>query len=209
MNNDVLVNKIKDSLKSLLKFSSELKDEEFASFDLTDGTKITSTSKTLEVGSEVYAIDDQGNQTPLNDGDYVLTDGRTITVALNKITVITGGDTETPAEEAAPTEEVDQAMTDGLPDSHPADATGAPTNDIEARLTDLEKQVQDILNIINKIGDAQGGINEQMMSKIKDLSDEPGEKAIKTTKKGYSDYKKGSSDFYQEIKELINSKTKK
>lgn len=205
---------IKDQLKSLIKFSSELKNSEFSNFDLTDGTSITSTATDLEVGSEVYAVDDNGNQTPLDDGDYVLNDGRTITVAGNVITAIAGGDSteDTPedgaatADAAAPAE---QDMDAGLPDDHEADASGGDSNDVASRLSDLEKQIEDILNILKKLGTTQGEVNEQMMSKMKSISNEPGDSPIRTNKRESNGYSYGKSDFSSDIKEFIKMKQKK
>jgi hypothetical protein len=183
MNKNDTLKKIKENLKYLIKFSTELK--EFSNFDLTDGTKITSPDSELAVGCEVYAIDDQNNQTPLNDGDYVLTDGRTISVANNVITAISDS-SEDPQDETESPEEVDQEkqkMSDGLPDDQPAEAAGADQSDIVARLTDLENKIEEILNIINKLGDTQGDVNEQMMSKIEEFSKSPGDKPIRSAKK--------------------------
>ena len=42
----------------------------------------------LEVGTEVFVADEEGNQTPAPDGDYVTEDGKTIKVAEGKVTEI-------------------------------------------------------------------------------------------------------------------------
>ena len=208
MNKD-LINKIKDNLKSLMKFSEEIKEEKtFSNYDLTDGTKITSPSTDLEIGAEVYAIDDQGNQSPLDDGEYVLTDGRTINVEGNVVSVITDG-SEEPTEDADKAEEDMVKMEDGLPEDHDAKSKDVDTNDVASRLSDLENQIEDILNILKKLGDAQGDVNEQMMSKLEDFSKENGGEPIKPMKKGYSDYKPGKSDFMEEIREFNKLKQKK
>jgi hypothetical protein len=211
------LSKIKDTLKSLMAFSNEIKGEvegkKFGSFDLTDGTKITSPSTDLEVGSEVYAIDDNGNQTPLDDGEYVLTDGRTITVKANMVDAIAGGSTEDPtqeqaegAEQVAEGQQASVKMEDGLPQEHPAEADGAAHDDIQSRLTDIEKQVEDILNIINKLGTTQEEVNEQMMSKIENLSEINGDKPIRTKKREFTDYKQGKSDFSEELREFLKER---
>lgn len=216
MDNKEIMNKIKENLKSLIKFSSELKESKFSNFDLTDGTKITSPSTELAVDVEVYAIDDKGNQTPLDDGEYVLTDGRTITVKLNKITAIAESgakEGEKPEDKPAdaPVEAEAQKMEDGLPEDHPAESKDEPSNDVESRLKDLEKQIEDILNIISKLGDSQTEVNEQMMHKLAKIADEPGDSPIKSGKKEYSgDYSKTKiSASIEELREYIKERQKK
>lgn len=211
MDREKTLSKIKESLKSLIKLSEEVKVEEqkLGSFDLTDGTKITSPSTELEVGSEVYMLDDQGNQTPLQDGDYVLTDGRTITVKANVIEAIAEGGTEAPQEEVeTPAEgemKKEESLGDGLPEDHMADAGEEPSNDLESRIKDLESQIEDILNIIKKLGDSQVAVNEQMMSRIQNLSEEPGDKPIKHQKREYGSELNSFSD---ELKEYLKSRKK-
>ena len=56
----------------------------------------------LAVGTEVFVADAEGNQTPAEDGDYVLEDGRTIKVAEGKVAEIVEAE---PAEEENPADE--------------------------------------------------------------------------------------------------------
>lgn len=53
----------------------------------TDGGDLSYEGE-LEVGTAVYVIDEEGNQTPAPDGDYKTTDGKTIKVADGKVTEI-------------------------------------------------------------------------------------------------------------------------
>lgn len=53
----------------------------------TDGGALSYEGE-LEVGTEVFVTDDEGNQTPAPDGDYKTTDGKTIKVADGKVTEI-------------------------------------------------------------------------------------------------------------------------
>ena len=170
---------------------------------LTDGTNITISTADLEIGAEVYMIDDQGNQTPLDNGDYVLQDGRTFTVEDNSITAIEGsegdseGDVETGDSETDSVETAKQKMdANGLPEGHGPAAAGeaaddaAADADLSTRVSDLEKQLAEVLNILNKMGDSQNDLNQQMMSKISEVADEPGGNPIKKVKKGYESYNK-------------------
>lgn len=58
----------------------------------------------LAVGTEVYVVDADGNQTPAEDGDYVLEDGKTLKIADGKVSEIVEAEPaakETPADETA------------------------------------------------------------------------------------------------------------
>lgn len=61
-------------------------EENLASVE-TDGGNLSYEGE-LEVGTEVFVTDDEGNQTPAPDGDYKTTDGKTIKVADGKVTEI-------------------------------------------------------------------------------------------------------------------------
>lgn len=63
-----------------------VEDENLASV-ATDGGDL-SYEGTLEVGTEVFVVDAEGNQTPAPDGDYKTEDGKTIKVADGKVAEI-------------------------------------------------------------------------------------------------------------------------
>lgn len=58
----------------------------------------------LEVGTEVFVADEEGNQTPAPDGDYVTEDGKTIKVAEGKVTEIVEAEPESDEGDNPPTE---------------------------------------------------------------------------------------------------------
>lgn len=58
----------------------------------------------LEVGTEVFVADAEGNQTPAPDGDYVTEDGKTIKVAEGKVTEIVEAEPTAEEGENTPTE---------------------------------------------------------------------------------------------------------
>ena len=80
MTKNDLITKIKAQLKGLL----TTKFAEVKAGDLT----ITSQDEVLVVGSEVFTVDQDGNNIPLSDGEYVLDNGTKIMVAAGKITGI-------------------------------------------------------------------------------------------------------------------------
>lgn len=204
MNKVDAIKQIRLNLKKLLSFTSE---DKFGSFTLMDGTNITISSNDIEIGTEVYQLDDQGNQTPLDNGDYVLQDGRTFTVTDNKITDISGpeedgtdvdsGDGETDSVETSK----QKLDANGLPEGHTGEqkegdkpeVDDQKEGDMSSRLEDLEKQVAELMNIINKMGDSQNDLNEQMMGKLKKFGSEPATKSIKSAKNTFSVYDKEKS----------------
>lgn len=77
-------------------------EEENLASVATDGGDL-SYEGTLEVGTEVFVTDEEGNQTPAPDGDYKTEDGKTIKVADGKVTEIVeesaeGEDDNTPTD---------------------------------------------------------------------------------------------------------------
>jgi len=150
-----------------------------------------------------------GNQTPLNDGDYVLNDGRTITVVANAITNISGNADTTEAETPVSDANVaNTAMADGLADK-PADE-----GDLASRVTDLEAQLEEILNMLKTMSEGTAQAQSQMMSAVNKISGEPGAEAIKPAKIGYEEYnskkinsKKNMGEI-EELRSLIANKNK-
>lgn len=203
MNKNETINSIKESLKKL--FATDVK---FSDFVLTDGKKITSTATDLEIGVEVYAVDELGNQTPLDNGDFVLQDGRTITVVDNAITNI-AGEISTEAESPVSNADVEQEMNDGMVE--PASEEG----DMAQRVADLEAQLEEVLNLLKQMSEAQMKSQDQMMSKIKTIADEPGDEKVQVSKVGYNEYstknvnaKRNMSEI-EELRSLISNKNKR
>jgi hypothetical protein len=203
MNKNETINSIKESLKKL--FATDVK---FSDFVLTDGKKITSTATDLEIGVEVYAVDELGNQTPLDNGDFVLQDGRTITVVDNAITNI-AGKISTEAESPVSNADVEQEMNDGMVESP------SEEGDMAQRVADLEAQLEEVLNLLKQMSEAQMKSQDQMMSKIKTIADEPGDEKVQVSKVGYNEYstknvnaKRNMSEI-EELRSLIANKNKR
>ncbi len=199
MNREKAIQEIKSNLKKLFNFAKE----EFNTLKLEDGTQVTISTTDLEVGSELYIIDDSGNRTTLDDGTYTLQDGRTFVIADNLVTEIEAveeaDDLETGGDETTGVETSKQKM-DGLPAGHAEGQSEEEQpeaepeqSDMAKRVDDLEHQIAEILNILNKMGDSQNDLNEQMMSRIKEIGEEPGDKPVIHKKKGYESYSKNSA----------------
>ena len=69
-----------------------VEEENLASVE-TDGGALSYEGE-LEVGTEVFVTDDEGNQTPAEDGDYKTTDGKTIKVVDGKVSEIVDAEAE-------------------------------------------------------------------------------------------------------------------
>lgn len=197
MDRNKAIKELQLTFKKLLKFADEIK---FNSLVLSDGTQITIKGDDIAVGVEVMQLDDQGNQTPLNPGTYVLQDGRNFTVdETNKITEI--GAPDDSGDEASSGSDTDNVETkkmdtDGLPSAHDGDPkTGedvqpdtAVDGDMNSRMEDLEKQMAEVVNFLQQLQNSQQEVNEQMMHKIKRIGSEGDIEPIKP-KKGYEGYK--------------------
>jgi hypothetical protein len=186
MTKDEAILKIKDQLKKLVAFSTTpnttsatpVADDTtnvkaFTNIKLKDGSEISILDGTeLNVGTEIYTIDKDGNQTPCEDGSYDLEDGRTIVVTGGVVETI--GDT-TPADQTESTDETPEN-----PAQLSADAGETPEAEAaEAdRITALENQVAQILEILQGMSNMQ----EQVMSKVKEIGEEPAVESIKLGK---------------------------
>lgn len=209
MNRKELLSSIKESVKML--FSSEIKMTDFV---LTDGTKISTSAKTLDVGVDIYGIDADGNQTTLDDGDYVINDGRTVTIKDSKVLEIKGGDAkkDTPSEPAdTSTEMATDVAVEDKPEVETEDDM-VKEEDVAKRVTDLEAIVSELMTVVKSLTDGQVVKNEEMMSAIKKISDEPADEAVKHIKKGFDGYsekdinaKRNRSEI-EEIRTLIKNK---
>ena len=205
------IQEIKNTLSKLLRLSKEVK---CGTLILTDGTNVSISSEELEIGAEVYMLDDLGNQTPCNDGDYVLQDGRTFTVVEGKISEIKGI-TEDKPEDGDTTTAVAETLTADLPEAEAETEDGAGVDgDLMKRVADLETKLADVLDLISKMGAGQNEMNEQLMSKIKKFGSEAGDEPVKMGKKGYTEYssenstKKQKDENFRELKELMAQKRK-
>ena len=86
MDKDLVIQKIKDQIKNLIKLSEDVKKvQKFLDVKTSDGKLLTTPADTLEVGVEILAVDEEGNQVPVEDGDFSLEDGTSITVKGGKV----------------------------------------------------------------------------------------------------------------------------
>ena len=136
-NNISLMSKLKEKIKALLM--------QYAAVSTDKGNLIYNTDM-LEVGSEVFVEDENGENVPAADGEYMLEDGRTVVVVEGKVTEIKEKE-EAPAEpEMKPAEE---QMVDETPAETPAEPAAPAENEkvtaLEERVATLESQLADVI----------------------------------------------------------------
>ena len=134
-NNISLMSKLKEKIKALLM--------QYAAVSTDKGNLIYNTDM-LEVGSEVFVEDENGENVPAADGDYVLEDGRTVEVEGGKVTKIEAKEDE-PAMPAAPAEPAAEQMVDEMPAEPETPAENEKITALEERVATLETQLADVI----------------------------------------------------------------
>ena len=138
-NNISLMSKLKEKIKALLM--------QYAAVSTDKGNLIYNTDM-LEVGSEVFVEDENGENVPAADGEYILEDGRTVVVTEGKVTEIKEKE-EAPAEPEMKPEE--EQMVDEMPaePETPAEPEMPAENEkvtaLEERVATLEAQLADVI----------------------------------------------------------------
>lgn len=180
MDKNKLIENIKNQLKSLM--SSEVKFAEIKAGDLI----ISCPDEECMVGSEVYTIDQDGNNIPLGDGDYKLDSGETITVVNGKVEAIVNSEApeavenaEMPAEEAPATEE--EPKEEEMPEEEmPKEEKMAM---LEARIAKCEAMLEEMSAANNKMAQELSAVAE--LPATKSISVEPAEfKSVEDKKSG-------------------------
>ena len=138
-NNISLMSKLKEKIKALLM--------QYAAVSTDKGNLIYNTDM-LEVGSEVFVEDENGENVPAADGEYMLEDGRTVEVEGGKVTEIKAKEDE-PVEPTAPVMPAEEQMVDEMPAETPAESEMPAENEkvtaLEERVATLEAQLADVI----------------------------------------------------------------
>jgi hypothetical protein len=175
-----LIENIKSQLKSLM--SNEVKFAEIKAGDMM----ISSPDEELVVGSEVFTVDDAGNNIPLTDGDYTLDSGEVITVVSGKVEGIVASTPEVVenAEEEVVVEE--EPVVEGDPETEEPETEEedmTKVKELESRIAKCEAMLEEMTKMNNKM--------EQELSKVGGLpateaiSVEPSEfKSVEDKKNG-------------------------
>lgn len=200
-----------DKIQNIKNWLKELVSMQFSEsdFETTDGVKLI--IKSLEVGSEVFKLDESGNQMPLEDGSYTLKSGEVIEVMNGQISEIS-----TESEESSEGEvETEMAKTEATPNNSVAETENMPTEegtantDLESRIDALEQTINSILEIVQNLQnviDNQNSVTSQKMAAIESLL--PGAAPIKTNKKEINSGVVNKSEALADIKKMMSEKNK-
>lgn len=208
MNKEQSIEKIKSTLSELkelalsIRGKKELKFEEFVS---NEGPVLI-TNGGLEVGLDVFTKDSEGNQTPINDGEFVC-EGKKVTVESGKITKMeevkeedvmespednanVNVDEEVKVEEKMEEEKKEEDEI-GVDEVKPLDneevevEVEAPEKEGEASVEDRIKGLEDAVSKILSIMDQMMTKTEETMSqnvelekKVQELSAQPGDEPV-------------------------------
>lgn len=132
-NNISLMSKLKEKIKALLM--------QYAAVSTDKGNLIYNTDM-LEVGCEVFVEDENGENVPAADGEYILEDGRTVEVEGGMVTEIKAKEDE-PAE---PEQMADPEMpAETAPEAPVEPAENEKVTALEERVATLESQLADVI----------------------------------------------------------------
>lgn len=162
-NSFMKIKSIKEALKAMIRqmeFSTATSDRGVIGWDV-DGE--------IEVGTEVYLVDENGDRQPIEDGDYVLEDGRTVVVKDSKVEEIKEKAEEPTVEE--PTNEPTTEETNVEENEEPTDTEVENPDGSEERdntaIEELRKEVNELYNLV-----------DTLTKRIEELENKPAAKPV-------------------------------
>ncbi len=164
-----LIEKIKEQLKAIV--SNEVKFAEVKAGDLM----ITSPDEELVVGSEVFTVDQDGNNIPLTDGEYTLDSGVKIAVVNGKVEAIVASESEeseTEIEVEAAEDKTEDTGEEKMPEEEVKSEEGEPSKEEEM------KKLMERIEKMEKMLEEMGKDKKVMEQKLAAISAEPAKKAI-------------------------------
>lgn len=173
MNKQELIEKIKTQLKSLVK--SEVKFAEQKAGDRL----IVTPDENFMIGSEVYLRDEEGNNVPLLDGEYVFDDGVKIVVEAGKVKAMVEPDgevsddkeVEVEAGEEKPVEEEVKAEEEVPAEEVPAEeeAKSEEMKKVMERLAKCEEMIAEMAKKFEVVSKE----NEEMKQEFSKIAEQP------------------------------------
>jgi len=182
MNKQDAILKIKESLKNLMKFS-EVTESKFAEIIAKDGKKYVTPADKLDVDVEIYGLDEEGNQIPVENGPIELEDGSTIIVTDNKVTEIKTVEPKDGEESPIEDAEMEVEPTD-IEKEVEVETEPVSDDDYGKRIEKIEMQMEEILTILSSMvsnGEETMEKVETALSKIEKISDEPAGVKVKVS----------------------------
>ena len=148
-NSFMKIKSIKEALKAMIRqmeFSTATSDKGIIGWDV-DGE--------IEVGVEVYIVDENGDRQPIEDGDYVLEDGRTVVVKDSKVEEIKEkAEEEKPVVEEPTTEETKVEENEEPKEDEKEDEVENPDGTKEGddtAIEELRKEVNELYDLVDKL----------------------------------------------------------
>ena len=145
-----MIEKLKKEVAELkAKLAKAMLKESFAATK-TDKAILVHETEELNVGTEVFVEDEEGDRTPAEDGIYTLEDGKRVKVTEGKVEEILEPEEETEAEET----EVEAA--EEAPEETPAEeyATKAEFDALATAVADLTAVVNDLIAKVDGTNEA-------------------------------------------------------
>lgn len=145
-NSFMKIKSIKEALKAMIRqmeFSTATTDKGVIGWDV-DGD--------IEVGTEVYLVDENGDRQPIEDGDYVLEDGRTVVVKDSKVEEIKEKAEEVVEEptQGTTTEETNVEENEEPTDTEVENPDGTEEKDNTA-IEELRKEVNELYDLVDTL----------------------------------------------------------
>lgn len=153
-----MIEKLKREVAELkAKLAKAMLKESFAATK-TDKAVLVHETEELNVGTEVFVEDEEGNRTPAEDGIYTLEDGKRIKVTEGKVEEILEAEEETEAEET----EVEAA-----------EETPAEEYATKAEFDALATAVADLTAVVNDLIAKVDGTNEAFSARLAKVETAP------------------------------------
>ena len=157
-----MIEKLKKEVAELkAKLAKAMLKESFAATK-TDKAVLVHETEELNVGTEVFVEDEEGNRTPAEDGIYTLEDGMRVKVTEGKVEEILEAEEETEAEET----EVEAA--EETPEETPAEEYAT-----KAELDALATAVADLTAVVNDLIAKVDGTNEAFSARLAKVETAP------------------------------------
>ena len=156
--NDI-VSKYAEKLKSfgvsLSAVEEAVEQKQMAMAVLADGTEIYSPDAEFGMGSELFVMDEQGNPTPIADGEYETAEGKTLVVVEGKISEVKDAPMgEEPMQEGCEPVKEEQASFDGVSREEFEQTINALIEGFEAKINSLNAEKQELSATIEKMSKA-------------------------------------------------------
>lgn len=166
MNRDEAMNALRKSINILLGKQEEVKEVKLTDVQTKDGKILSTETETVEIGSVLYGVDDQGNQIPVEDGSYELEDGKTIEVKESIVTEIAESTTEA-VEEVTEEDMSEEPIVE--------EVTKEEGDDSETRLSKLEADVAELMSMLQSMSEN----SQKLSTKVEEFASQPASEPIK------------------------------